>query len=993
MTWFILNEERVDVDSINLGGNSRVLIMSSKSTRLNVNSILSDSSGQVFVAPFQFVSISTQLSPCLVAFNSSVVGFGNETGNDVAILRTVHVYGKLDLSNTPSVKIGRNGGAFVMYPGSSPNQLDFKNFEIVPTPGYQINLIQNEKTKVMNIDGGQFSIADGSSFNSTSQFTLLADDVIINGVMAAPMLTSSIWNSLFVGRHGSLNTSILTNVCQVNNVIVHGNLRINNPDMSVNVTSVIVSGTLTLGAVNLGGLTTPRATSINVASGGMFILNSQNSTRGSIVRVSIIQVHGTFFGGQINPVEGWNQVSVGSQGDLSLELTDELHIDTLNVSGSLEVANNVSIRGYTRDRVDRVLVNTGGSLILNSRKVGTSYLRIVQVEINGQFLAGEVSVVEGWDSLYIHAQGNMIIYVSGEMSLDHLEVSGSLEVINNVSIRGYRKNRTDRIVVNLGGSITLNSQKSGTSYLRISIVEINGQFLLGKASTVEGWERLLVKDQGNVEIEFASDFQVDRLEVSGNLQVNNSVNIQGFTENRMRDFVINSGGSVTLDAQKKSEISLIRAFNLSINGHFQAGTVSSGQGWSLFEVGSQGSMTIAFHDTLRVDSVVISGHLVVSNELMIRGYSDVKTLEFKTETGSSVTLMADNYNVSCGEKKTYSELHVLVLSIKGFFKAGPLSIVDGINNFIISNDGNFQFYPVGEFWFSLFTVNGRMTSFRDIIIEGRYRLPFLHAEFGPSSDVVLKRCFGNSRLIAQRVTVAGKLVTDLLTIGQNWKELTVTGTFEFLPADIFNITNTVINGTWKTLKPFNKDIPLIGNILVVNQGAIVSLNYQQELEYPANGSIPSTIRMAEFINIHGRIEAGSLNMFTDNLAISTGGVLTVDWGGYASGQGPGAGMPSSSGSSGASHGGKGGKGAGVLCHKAPYGSIYTRTTWGSGGGHAGKMGGRGGGIVYLEVQQRVQLDGIIRSSGEPGKVILFNCTISIFNISYSCLHIFKPGIK
>jgi hypothetical protein len=61
----------------------------------------------------------------------------------------------------------------------------------------------------------------------------------------------------------------------------------------------------------------------------------------------------------------------------------------------------------------------------------------------------------------------------------------------------------------------------------------------------------------------------------------------------------------------------------------------------------------------------------------------------------------------------------------------------------------------------------------------------------------------------------------------------------------------------------------------------------------------------------------------------------------------------------------------VSCHRLPYGSIYSRGTWGSGGGHVGNMGGRGGGKVYLEIQQRVQLDGKIQSLGEPGKVSSF----------------------
>ena len=1059
-----MDKEGIHLDTIDLRGNSRVLIVSPTSMHVSVNAILSDSSGQVFIAPSQSISISTQLSPCLVTFNSSVLAFGNKTGSDVAIQRTLHVYGTLDLGHTPSVEIGQDGGSFIMHPGSSPNQLDFKNFVIKDGLGYQVSLLQNGEIKVMNIAGGKFTMGTGSSFNSSAQLTLLSDDVIINGVMTAPTLTSAVWNSLSVRLQGSLDTKVLSNVFKVNDVSLHGSLSIRNANMSMNVNSLSVSGTLTLAGVvklfdqngasnvnitviergmfkilgkssssasnfseigageidvfgqflagivtpsggwnrlrvhqggsmavqfndylqidtieisgnlqvlsvaNISGLTKARTGTINLASGGMFTLNSQKDTGISIIRASNVEVNGTFLGGRISPVEGWDRVSVGPQGNLNLELTEELRTDKITVSGILEVTNNVSVRGYTSDRINKVLINSGGSLILNSQRVGISYLRILEVEINGRFLAGKASTVEGWNRLDVQPQGNMNIYFIGDFMVDDLEVSGTLEVTNNVSIRGYTKQRTSRVVINTGGSLTLNSQKNGTSYLRMSIVEINGKFFIGDASTMEGWDHLMVKPEGVMKIKLIGDFQVDRLEVSGNIEIENSVIIRGFSESRTRDLVINNGGSITLDSQKTSEVSIIRVYNVTINGQFRAGIVSPGQGWNIFSIGLQGSMTIAFHDALRVDNVIISGNLVVSNEVKIRGYSSTKTPEFKLETGSSVTLMAASYNVSCGEKNVYSELQVFQLSVKGIFHAGPLSIHDGINDFSISDTGNFQFYPIGEFWFNHFNVNGRMTSYRDGIFEGRHNLPIPHAQFGPSSDVVIKRCFNNSRIIANIVTVAGKVMTDLLDIGENWQKLTVTGTFEFLPADTFNISKTVINGTYRSIKPFRDSIPLLGNTLVVNVGGLMILNYQQKLEDPTLGSIPSTIRMTASIDIHGRFEAGSVNMFTDDLTISTHGLLTVDWGGYAGGHGPGAGTAATSGSSGASHGGRGGKGAGVSCHRLPYGSIYARGSWGSGGGHAGNLGGRGGGKMYLEVQKGVQLDGRIQSSGEPGKV-------------------------
>ena len=1147
-----MDSENTDFDTIDLRGNSRALIVSSGSSHVSINTILSDSAGQIFIAPSQSVSIFTQLSPCLVAFNASVLAFGKKIESNVVIHRTLHLFGKLDFKYSPSVQIGLYGGSFIMQPGSFPNQFDLKSFAINDNSGYQVSLLQDNDVKILNITGGNFILGTRSSLNCNAQLTLLANNVIINGVMTAPILTSAVWNSLSVGSTGSLDTNILSNSLRSSGITVHGSLSFRNANMSINVNNLAVSGTITLAGVvklfdkigaskvsltvyqngmfkiigNSGfntseigaryidiygqfyagfvkpsggwnrlrvfqggsmvvqfkehlridaieisgslkvmsvvkivGLTLMRTKSISLAPGSTFILNSQKEAGVSTIRASNIEVNGTFAGGRVTPLEGWDRVYVGPQGNFNLELTEKLCTDEITVYGNLDVKNNVSFCGYTGERVNRLVVGTGGSFIINSLRTGTSYLRISNVEImgrfvagnasavegwnrltvqsqgymniyfigefrvdhlevtgtmevtnnvtirgrstartgrvvinpggllklnaqkigisylrmsivevNGQFLIGSASTVEGWDRLTVESQGNMNIYFIGEFRVDHVEVTGTLEVTNNATIRGYTTARTGRVVISAGGLFKMNAQKIGISYLRMSIVEVNGQFLIGSASTVEGWDRLFIKPQGTVKTKFTSDFQIDRLEVSGNLEIQNSVNVRGFTENRTRDLIINSGGSITLDSQKTSKVSVLRVYNVSINGRFQGGNVSAGGGWNYFTIGSEGSMTIRFHDALHVDHVTISGDLVVSNAVKILGFSDFKTSEIKLESGSSVKLMAESYNVNCGEKKAYSELQVLQLSINGLFQADALSIHDGINDFVILPNGNFQFYPVSEFWFNRFNVNGKMTSYRDIIIEGRHNFPIAHAQFGPSADAVIKRCFNDSRIIADRVTVEGKLVTDLLKIGNNWKNLTVTGTFEFIPADTFNITQTVVSGNWRSIKPFSDDKPLQGNTLVVNLGGVISLNYQKTLDDPMSGSIPSIIKMVTSIAIHGRFEAGSVSMVTNDLKISTGGRLSVDWGGYASGQGPGAGSAASAGSSGASHAGRGGKGAGVSCHRLPYGSIYTKGSWGSGGGHAGNMGGRGGGKVHLEVRQSVQLDGGIQASGEPGKV-------------------------
>ena len=81
--------------------------------------------------------------------------------------------------------------------------------------------------------------------------------------------------------------------------------------------------------------------------------------------------------------------------------------------------------------------------------------------------------------------------------------------------------------------------------------------------------------------------------------------------------------------------------------------------------------------------------------------------------------------------------------------------------------------------------------------------------------------------------------------------------------------------------------------------------------------------------------------------------------------GEGDGYSSLSGSSGAGHGGSGGQGAGHTQVGRAYGSYLNPAAYGSSGGHSvfPHAGGRGGGILKLDVQHFLTVDGTISANG------------------------------
>ena len=68
---------------------------------------------------------------------------------------------------------------------------------------------------------------------------------------------------------------------------------------------------------------------------------------------------------------------------------------------------------------------------------------------------------------------------------------------------------------------------------------------------------------------------------------------------------------------------------------------------------------------------------------------------------------------------------------------------------------------------------------------------------------------------------------------------------------------------------------------------------------------------------------------------------------------------------GAGHGGRGGQGSEEMATGAPHGHLFEPSERGCHGG-GGDKGGRGGGIVWLTVYVRLQVDGQVSSNGAPG---------------------------
>lgn len=137
---------------------------------------------------------------------------------------------------------------------------------------------------------------------------------------------------------------------------------------------------------------------------------------------------------------------------------------------------------------------------------------------------------------------------------------------------------------------------------------------------------------------------------------------------------------------------------------------------------------------------------------------------------------------------------------------------------------------------------------------------------------------------------------------------------------------------------------------------------------------------AVFIEGGGLVRATRLTFVTENITIDDGGSLIADGLGYNHSHGyqgnglygkinPGHGVDSNTGASGAGHGGSGGRGyviSGTPIVGQAYGDLYEPDMFGSVGGKGpgSSRGGNGGGMLWMNVTNVIDVDGVVSAHGE-----------------------------
>lgn len=295
---------------------------------------------------------------------------------------------------------------------------------------------------------------------------------------------------------------------------------------------------------------------------------------------------------------------------------------------------------------------------------------------------------------------------------------------------------------------------------------------------------------------------------------------------------------------------------LEIKGTFLPGITSVGVGLESVVIHDQGVVQLRTYGKFNVNNLVVDGKLSFDTDVFISGRAPVVSstlsigpkgrLEIATTSLPPLSSYSNFLNGS-------SIVHAQDVTISGEFLAKKLSIDPGWKTLTINNGGKFLLTPVNPFSFNNILINGTLTSRGPLHLKGLSQSVIPHLKVGSSGIVDIQSSPNTSVVHAESVTIAGKVLTNKLSIKPGWKMLAVetTGTFQFDPDNPFAIDEATINGKVTSL-----------DALTIKG---LTQNTMKQLMIGSTGvvSIPSkniTKILCDIVTIEGELKIGLLDI-------------------------------------------------------------------------------------------------------------------------------------
>lgn len=415
------------IDDIQLSGGSQLLLTGSSSSLLSVKNVSDDGSGYIYVSPSSTLKVVSLLDSCSKIFKNAELLLSNVLPR-VDLTRSVSVYGKLTLENSPNVHMGGKGGTFTMFPGASPSLLTFGDFRLEKNGKLQLlnyDVTSPEKCRwVVKSTKHRISFGLGSKVDIFCPLSMEGDKLVtekssVFTVHGNDSLSNISMNS--VSLDGRLDAGFLSIEKGWTELVINTNGQFRFlPRGEFRLDRIVVSGKLQVeGLLHLRGKNAAVVNTFKIETGGAvefgvaplfshqmsfiqdekLLFMSSNLTNISVIHAEYVIVNGTWKAKSLRIDPGWRELTIGSTGHFEFAPVGYYAFHKLFINGQFRALNAMVIRGLTQLRVPRFNVGPQGVVTIESQEMTTIHSELVTVD--GTVSIGNLSIGSRWDQLNV----------------------------------------------------------------------------------------------------------------------------------------------------------------------------------------------------------------------------------------------------------------------------------------------------------------------------------------------------------------------------------------------------------------------------------------------------------------------------------------------------------------------------------------------------------------------------------------------------------------
>ena len=334
---------------------------------------------------------------------------------------------------------------------------------------------------------------------------------------------------------------------------------------------------------------------------------------------------------------------------------------------------------------------------------------------------------------------------------------------------------------------------------------------------------------------------------------------------------------------------ILQVHTLTVNGFFNPGKLSTGDGWQLLSVGPDGYFTFTTNHTVIIDTLIVAGKLQINGSINLQKRDMSGKSLINIAQGGSFLL--DDF-IPCTNRTKYSgtsEILALNVTINGIFHAGRINIGPGWDNLIIGPKGDFAFIPGSHVKVNRVTIGGKFRTDTKVVMKSKSavseEIEIFHINDGGSVELNCSPVIGNvvinasknattiqknyaSQIFATDVRIDGTFKARKLYMGLGWTRLTIgsKGSLNVHPIGWFSFDVFSVYGTLVSIS----DLEIEGKSTV--KLPLLHIGTSGHLKCTEN----KTDILVDAMLVEGRFETGLLAIGSGMTKLNVSGVMTFN---------------------------------------------------------------------------------------------------------------------